>query len=468
MMFRRVSIAALLTGVAAQNAEYGVDVSSPMHHEKISTNYAESPWNIDPANHKTPAEFEGMAVQPLGNRQKVYDDMIQGCIDYYGDKGFRCKEYESDRVLMTLRQPQSMENYTETGFKKIKAPEKMWRLIKDFWDENDKLEDQSNENWPGGNTYTNHWTSPTRMVNVENSQLRGGGKQLKQAIWDAAQSTIAEWTDQTLHQVSLYGIRIYTRGSILSSHVDRMPLVSSAIINVASDVEEPWPLEVIGHDGRAVNVTMEPGDMVLYESHSVIHGRPFPLKGEFVANLFVHFEPEGHSKRHTGKHGDRSDPDQQYKEDAANGIGGHEVKKTGLPPYLIPGSPEVANYIDRNPNSEAAKIHNANHSTTGTTMAHMYAAAGEVDKLAAVLERKGDLLTAEDENGWTPLHEGARSGNIEVIRYLLSKGANINHVAEKKEGGHSVLSVAHKIHGPDHPISKFIQSVGGELFEPEL
>jgi hypothetical protein len=33
---------------------------------------------------------------------------------------------------------------------------------------------------------------------------------------------------------------------------------------------QPWPLEVIGHDGRATNVTMEPGDMVLYESHSVV------------------------------------------------------------------------------------------------------------------------------------------------------------------------------------------------------
>jgi hypothetical protein len=33
------------------------------------------------------------------------------------------------------------------------------------------------------------------------------------------------------------------------------------------------------------------GEIVLYESHSVIHGRPFPFKGRFFANLFVHFEP---------------------------------------------------------------------------------------------------------------------------------------------------------------------------------
>ena len=65
---------------------------------------------------------------------------------------------------------------------------------------------------------------------------------------------------------------MYTEGAVLGTHVDRMPLISSAIVNVAQDVDEPWPLEVIGHDGRAYNVTMEPGDMVLYESHSVLHG----------------------------------------------------------------------------------------------------------------------------------------------------------------------------------------------------
>jgi hypothetical protein len=62
-----------------------------------------------------------------------------------------------------------------------------------------------------------------------------------------------------LTQCSLYGVRVYYEGSVLAPHVDRLPLVSSAIINVAQDVDEPWPLEVIGHDGRAENVTMEPG-----------------------------------------------------------------------------------------------------------------------------------------------------------------------------------------------------------------
>jgi hypothetical protein len=71
-------------------------------------------------------------------------------------------------------------------------------------------------------------------------------------------------------------------GAILSPHVDRYPLVTSCIINVAQDVDEPWPLEVYDRQGKAVNVTMEAGDIVFYESHSLIHGRPFPLRGRCV------------------------------------------------------------------------------------------------------------------------------------------------------------------------------------------
>ena len=97
---------------------------------------------------------------------------------------------------------------------------------------------------------------------MEDSGLRGGGFALKKKIWDAARDTIQAWTGEELTECSLYGIRVYKENAILATHVDRLPLVSSAIINVASDLDEPWPLEVYGHDGKATNVTMEPGDMV--------------------------------------------------------------------------------------------------------------------------------------------------------------------------------------------------------------
>jgi prolyl 4-hydroxylase len=54
--------------------------------------------------------------------------------------------------------------------------------------------------------------------------------------------------------------RVYKEGAVLAPHVDRLPLVTSAIINVASDLDEAWPLEVYSHDGVAHNVTMMPGE----------------------------------------------------------------------------------------------------------------------------------------------------------------------------------------------------------------
>lgn len=190
--------------------EYGVDVSFPIHNTEVSTNYPWLPHNVDPENNPTPDEYKGMPIQVLGNKKKFYDDFMQGCRDKYKKFASVCDSTERDRVQMSLRQPPSMQNYTDIGFKKIKCPEAVWKLLKDFWEKNN--EKKLAENWNKGNTYTNHWASPTYMVSVENTSLRGGGGILKQAIWDAARDTIQEWTGQELTQCSLYGIRVYTEG----------------------------------------------------------------------------------------------------------------------------------------------------------------------------------------------------------------------------------------------------------------
>lgn len=153
-------------------------------------------------------------------------------------------------------------------------------MISDFWEAN--KEKESEETWGVGGIFVNYWDVPSTMVNVNNSTLVGGGKELKDEIWNISVDLISEWTGQELAGSSVYGIRVYKEGAILSPHVDRLPLISSAIINVDQDVDEPWPLEVIGHDGVARNITMEPGDMVLYESHSVLHGEFFGLLLGFV------------------------------------------------------------------------------------------------------------------------------------------------------------------------------------------
>jgi prolyl 4-hydroxylase len=47
-----------------------------------------------------------------------------------------CDEYEDERIQMSVRQPQSMVNYTSTGFRKIKAPESLFSLLKTHYELN--------------------------------------------------------------------------------------------------------------------------------------------------------------------------------------------------------------------------------------------------------------------------------------------------------------------------------------------
>jgi prolyl 4-hydroxylase len=89
-----------------------------------------------------------------------------------------------------------------------------------------------------------------------------------------------------------YGFRVYLPGAYLHNHVDSAGthIVSSAIC-VDKDVAFPWPLHVVDIDGQEIDVDLEPGEFVLYESARISHGRPTPLKGRFHVGLFLHYRP---------------------------------------------------------------------------------------------------------------------------------------------------------------------------------
>jgi prolyl 4-hydroxylase len=71
------------------------------------------------------------------------------------------------------------------------------------------------------------------MISLEDRKLRGG-PELKPRIWDEVKTSLEEWTGMDVTPTSLYGIRVYKEGSMLAPHVDRMPLVTSAIIQVSA------------------------------------------------------------------------------------------------------------------------------------------------------------------------------------------------------------------------------------------
>lgn len=97
---------------------------------------------------------------------------------------------------------------------------------------------------------------------------------------------------------SIYGIRRYTNGSILRMHVDTANThVVSAIINVNQEnMKEDWPLLILDHDNNEHWISMEPGDLVLYESAKLLHGRPTTMNGDAYDNIFIHYMPEDNTK----------------------------------------------------------------------------------------------------------------------------------------------------------------------------
>jgi purine nucleoside permease len=181
--------------------------------------------------------------------------------------------------------------------------------------------------------------------------------------------------------------------------------------------------------------------------------------------LFVHFEPVGHSLRHHGQAG-TPDVGQQYRQALTRGTGGHEADHEGLPPYLLPDSPEVSNYRSRHDQWKAPKADEAG-SGTGSTPAHTLAATGKTQELMQLLDSQGHLLDATDKNGWTPLHEGSRGGHIDVVRALVKKGADLN-ARTKGDAGGTALYFAQTQHGKQSAVSQFLQSMGAIAIGPEL
>ncbi len=96
----------------------GVDVSYPIHSDKV-----------------IPAD-----MNPLGDKQTWYDELIGGCRKSCERCDSACVQTESDRIVMNRRQPQSMVNYTDFGIKKIKTPEALMKLLTQFWETNQGLE----------------------------------------------------------------------------------------------------------------------------------------------------------------------------------------------------------------------------------------------------------------------------------------------------------------------------------------
>ena len=126
------------------------------------------------------------------------------------------------------------------------------------------------------------------------------GRALEARGRDALAPGEERWAGVALEPVALYGVRRYRTNAVLRMHVDRPRThVISSIIHIANDLApgQRWPLRIFSHDGTLHEVDFAPGEMVIYESARLVHGRPLALPGSRYANLFTHFAPRGWEAR---------------------------------------------------------------------------------------------------------------------------------------------------------------------------
>jgi len=184
--------------------------------------------------------------------------------------------------------------FSPLGFKKGRLPDDLWAEIEAFY-YNNRM-NKVREEWGGKGVFVNWWEVDVHFIQIPwRSKVR----------WQERLRVLVEaWVGEPLEQTDMYGLRQYNEGARLLTHVDRETThAASLIVNVAQgNVSSPWPVEIHDHAGRLHQVTMEPGEIVYYESAACLHARNTPLKGSgsYYVNMFTHYRPTG-------------DPDWQFK-----------------------------------------------------------------------------------------------------------------------------------------------------------
>ena len=190
--------------------------------------------------------------------------------------------------MFTKEPNEYIPNYTQVGFKKEKLDNQLFEKINKFYTSN--LEKNKPEFVEGG------------YVEIEETGEFGSdvielSDELRQEIHDSLKPQLEIWSNIELIPTFVYGIRVYKKGSILISHRDKLKThIISAIINVAQEVAEEWPLIIDDNYYRKHQVFLNPGEVLFYESGRLFHGRPIPLKGNKFANIFCHFMPASMEK----------------------------------------------------------------------------------------------------------------------------------------------------------------------------
>jgi len=253
-----------------------------------------------------------------------YDDVIK---DNFGEEIEICNIKKGWTIMAAARavgilginyaQRRWVPHFHPVGFEKVKIPKEIYARIlnnrKKLLLKKKKFEiegcDMGMQNCH--RVVESREAMECHVVSNENYFFRSLDGTVLEDIYAQMRPMAQDWIDNKveLSGTSIYGIRKYTRGAWLHGHLDHLRShVISAILNIKQDVDEDWPLQIFDHSGQVHEVLLQPGEMVWYESASLVHGRVKPLNGSYFENLFVHYMPRSQAWYQTDWSLDYGDP----------------------------------------------------------------------------------------------------------------------------------------------------------------
>ena len=97
--------------------------------------------------------------------------------------------------------------------------------------------------------------------------------------------TVTQLVGETVLPTYSYA-RIYGHGDVLKDHTDKPECEISLTINL--DCDEIWDIHISRPDGTIKNVSLEPGDAMIYLGCSAPHGRE-AFVGNYCTQVFLHY-----------------------------------------------------------------------------------------------------------------------------------------------------------------------------------
>lgn len=104
----------------------------------------------------------------------------------------------------------------------------------------------------------------------------------------------------------------------------------------------------------------------------------------------------------------------------------------------------------------------------GRHRAHFAAIEEDLGTLQELAESESDeVFSYVDDNGWTPLHEAARTLNLEIVRFIVEHGADVNARTLEND---TALDIAVSYGGDDNPVVVYLKGfqVDNEDWNREL